>query len=69
LSGAWRAWRIRLDAADRRLFAAHVRAEVIRLPCERPSDGAVPLARRSSAELSAEVMTRGICEQISAVTV
>jgi hypothetical protein len=46
-----------------------VRAEVIRLPCERPSDGEVPLARRSPAELSAEVMTRGICEQISAVIV
>ncbi len=46
-----------------------MRAEVIRLACERPADSQVPLARWSSAELAAEVITRGICEQISGVTV
>jgi hypothetical protein len=46
-----------------------VRAEVIRLACERPIDSQVPLARWSSAELAAEVMTRGICERISGLTV
>jgi hypothetical protein len=46
-----------------------VRAEVIRLACERPVDSLVPLARWSSAELAAEVVTRGICERISGVTV
>jgi hypothetical protein len=42
---------------------------VIRLACERPADSDVPLARWSSAELAAEVVARGICEQISGVTV
>jgi hypothetical protein len=42
---------------------------VIRLACERPADSQVPLARWSSSELAAEVMTRGICEQISGITV
>lgn len=56
-------------AADRRPFPPHVRAEVIRLACELPSDSDVPLARWSSSELAAEVVTRGICEQISGVTV
>ena len=46
-----------------------MRAEVIRLACERPADSEVPLARWSSTELAAEVVTRGICEQISGVTV
>jgi hypothetical protein len=46
-----------------------VRAEVIRLACERPSDREVPLARWSSIELAREVVARGICEQISGVTV
>jgi hypothetical protein len=46
-----------------------VRAEVIRLACERPADSEVPLARWSSAELAGEVVARGICEQISGVTV
>jgi hypothetical protein len=46
-----------------------VRAEVIRLACERPSDNEVPLARWSSIELAREVVARGICEQISDVTV
>jgi hypothetical protein len=46
-----------------------VRAEVIRLACERPADSEVPLARWSSTELAREAMTRGICEQISGVTV
>ena len=42
---------------------------MIRLACERPIDCMVPLARWSSAELAAEVVARGICEQISGVTV
>jgi hypothetical protein len=42
---------------------------VIRLACELPSDSMVPLARWSSPELAAEVVARGICEQISGVTV
>jgi hypothetical protein len=46
-----------------------VRAEVIRLACERPSDSEVPLARWSSIELAREVVARGICEQISGITV
>jgi hypothetical protein len=46
-----------------------VRAEVIRLACERPAESEVPLARWSSAELAREAVTRGICEQISGVTV
>jgi hypothetical protein len=46
-----------------------VRAEVIRLACERPADSEVPLARWSSTELAREAVARGICEQISGVTV
>lgn len=46
-----------------------MRAEVIRLACERPVDSEVPLACWSSSELAAEVISRGICEQISGVTV
>jgi hypothetical protein len=42
---------------------------VIRLACERPADSRVPLARWSSSELAAEIVARGICEQISGVTV
>ena len=42
---------------------------MIRLACERPADSEVPLARWSSSELAAEVVARGICEQISGVTV
>ena len=42
---------------------------MIRLACERPADSDVPLARWSSAELAAEVVARGICGQISGVTV
>jgi hypothetical protein len=42
---------------------------VIRLACELPADSMVPLARWSSPELAAEVVARGICEQISGVTV
>ncbi len=41
----------------------------MRLACERPADSEVPLARWSSSELAAEVVARGICEQISGVTV
>jgi len=46
-----------------------VQAEVIRLACERPTDSDVPLARWSSRELARETVARGICEQISGVTV
>ncbi|MGB0095957.1 MAG: hypothetical protein WBP81_25890 [Solirubrobacteraceae bacterium] len=46
-----------------------MRAEVIRLACELPAGSEVPLARWSSSELAAEVVARGICEQISGVTV
>jgi hypothetical protein len=46
-----------------------VRAEVIRLACELPADSQVPLARWSSRELAREVIARGICEQVSGVTV
>ncbi|MGH2801239.1 MAG: IS630 family transposase [Thermoleophilaceae bacterium] len=46
-----------------------MRAEVVRLACERPSDCEVPLARWSSTELAREAVARGICEQISGVTV
>ena len=42
---------------------------MIRLACERPADSEVALARWSSNELAAEVMTRGICERISGITV
>ena len=68
-SSASLAWRTGPGAADRRLFPPQVRAEVIRLACERPSESDVPLARWSSAELAREAVTRGICEQISGVTV
>ena len=56
-------------AADRRPFPPQVRAEVIRLACELPADSQVPLARWSSSELAREAVARGICEQISGVTV
>jgi hypothetical protein len=46
-----------------------VRAEVIRLACELPAESQVPLARWSSSELAREAVARGICEQISGVTV
>ncbi len=42
---------------------------MIRPACERPADSDVPLARWSSTELAREAVTRGICEQISGVTV
>ena len=42
---------------------------MIRLACELPANSEVPLAHWSSSELAAEVVTRGICEQISGVTV
>ncbi len=50
-------------ADGRRLFPPQVRAEVIRLACERPADSDVPLARWSSTELAREAAARGICEQ------
>ena len=42
---------------------------MIRLACELPADSQVPLARWSSSELAREAVARGICEQISGVTV
>src|SRR5437763_4073912 len=56
-------------AVVRRSFPPQVRAEVIRLACERPAQSEVPLARWSSTELAHEAVARGICEQISGVTV
>jgi hypothetical protein len=38
---------------------------VIPLACELPAGSEVPPARWSSSELAAEVVARGICEQIS----
>jgi len=57
------------DGVARRSFPPQVRAEVIRLACERPADEGVPVARWSSPELAAEAVARGIVEQISGVTV
>ena len=42
---------------------------MIRLACERPAGSDVPLARWSSTDLAREAVARGICEQISGVTV
>ena len=42
---------------------------MIRLACELPADSGVPLSRWSSPELAREAVARGICEQISGVTV
>ena len=42
---------------------------MIRLACELPAESRVPLACWSSSELAAEAVARGICEQISGVTV
>ena len=39
------------------------------MACELPVDSEVPLARWSSTELAREAVSRGICEQISSVTV
>src|ERR671914_815668 len=52
MSSAWPALRTGPGAVDRRLFPPHVRAEVIRLACERPVECEVPLARWSSSELA-----------------
>ena len=53
----------------RRLFPPHVRAEVIAMACALPAEQGVPLSRWSAGELAREAVTRGICEQISGVTV
>ncbi len=45
-----------------------LRAEVIRLACERPADCDVTLARWSAVELAREAVAPGICEQISGIT-
>ena len=42
---------------------------MIRLACELPAECQLPLARWSSSELAREAVARGICEQISGVTV
>jgi DDE superfamily endonuclease len=39
------------------------------MACSLPAEQGVPLSRWSSAELAREAVTRGICEQISGVTV
>jgi len=42
---------------------------VIALACALPAETGVPLSRWSASELAREAVTRGICEQISGVTV
>ena len=42
---------------------------MIAMACSLPVEHGVPLSRWSSAELAREAVTRGICEQISDVTV
>ena len=42
---------------------------MIALACALPAEQGVPLSRWSAAELAREAVTRGICEQISGVTV
>ena len=42
---------------------------MIALACALPAERGVPLARWSAAELAREAVARGICEQISGVTV
>ena len=42
---------------------------MIALACALPAEHGVPLSRWSPAELAREAVTRGICEQISGVTV
>ena len=39
------------------------------MACALPAEQGVPLSRWSSSELAREAVTRGICEQISGVTV
>ncbi len=39
------------------------------MACELPARSGVPLSRWSSSELAREAVARGICEQISGVTV
>jgi len=46
-----------------------VRAEVIAMACALPAEQGLPLSRWSASELAREAVTRGICEQISGVTV
>jgi hypothetical protein len=46
-----------------------VRAEVIAMACALPAEQGVALSRWSASELAREAVTRGICEQISGVTV
>ena len=57
------------DGAGPRPFPPQVRAEVIAMACALPAERGVPLARWSAAELAREAVARGICEQISGVTV
>ena len=68
-SSASPGWTISHDGADPRLFPPEVHAEVIAMACARPAEQGVPLSRWSAAELAREAVTRGICEQISGVTV
>ena len=52
-----------------RVFTPAVRVEVKALACELPATTGVPLSRWSSAELAAELVTRGVAGSISAATV
>ncbi len=53
----------------RRAFTPVQVAEVKALACTLPAETGAPLSRWSSADLAAEVITRGIAETISAATV
>jgi hypothetical protein len=54
-----------VDFRDGEISPPQVRVEVIRLACELPAGSELPRARRSSSELAAELVARGVCEQIS----
>ena len=66
-SSAWPAWRTGRGAVDRRLFPPQVRAEVIRLACERPAQSDVPLARAVGGGAAIEQL-RAECVPGSEVT-
>jgi transposase len=52
-----------------RRFTAVQVAELTALACTLPAETGIPLARWSSTELAAEVVTRGVADSISAATV
>ena len=68
-SSASTASRTSRGGAGPRPFPPQVRAEVIAMACALPAERGLPLSRWSAAELAREAVTRGICEQISDITV